>query len=134
MNAIDPRDTYLLLEGHVSRKVTAGAAFWNDLTSGNPRTEDARAVAESEGAMLSAYDMDADWTNWENHPAGDEIVVMLKGEAEFVLELPEGVRGVQVREGECCIVPKGVWHTANIAEPCRMLAITPGRGTQHRPR
>jgi len=134
MQPIDLRETYLLLEDHAARQVTAGAAFWEDLMSGDPKSDDARAVAATEGAMLSAYDMEADWTNWENHPAGDEVIVMLKGQAEFILELPQGLHSVHIGEGECCIVPKGVWHTANISAPCRMLALTPGKGTHHRPR
>jgi mannose-6-phosphate isomerase-like protein (cupin superfamily) len=134
MDAIDPRNVYLLIEEHLTRGVNISAEFWDDLMSGNPKTDEARAVAGTSGAMLSAFDMDSDWTSWEIHPAGDEILVLLKGEAEFLLELPEGVRRVHVKEGECCVVPKGVWHTADIRKPCRLLALTPGKGTDHRPR
>lgn len=31
------------------------------------------------------------------------------------------------------VIPKGIWHTAKIKKPCRMLHITMGQGTQLRP-
>ena len=30
--------------------------------------------------------------------------------------------------------PAGVWHTADVHEPGDILSITPGRGTEHKPR
>ena len=74
----------------------------------------------------------ADWTNWEMHPAGDEILFMLEGKATFVLELSDGLREVVLSAGRLLVIPKGVWHTARVSEPSRLLAITAGSGTQHR--
>jgi hypothetical protein len=31
------------------------------------------------------------------------------------------------------IAPKGIWHIAKVATPSRMLFVTLGAGTQHRP-
>ena len=77
--------------------------------------------------------MQADWTHWEMHPAGDEILLMVEGRATFVLDLPEGSRDVDLPAGRLLVVPKGVWHTARVSVPARLLAITAGSGTQHRP-
>jgi hypothetical protein len=36
--------------------------------------------------------------------------------------------------GQAITNPAGVWHTCDVHEPGRALYITPGRGTEHRPR
>lgn len=40
----------------------------------------------------------------------------------------------QLHAGQAAINPRGVWHTADVHEPGSALFITPGRGTEHRPR
>jgi hypothetical protein len=35
---------------------------------------------------------------------------------------------------QAMINPAGVWHTADVHEPVRFMTITPGQGTEHRPR
>lgn len=84
--------------------------------------------------LLSLYEFDADWSSWEAHPAGDEIVCLLSGDVTFVLELDGGQQSVRLSQaGEYVVVPKGIWHTARTRGPCRLLFATPGAGTQHRP-
>lgn len=85
--------------------------------------------------LVSTYAFDGDWPSWECHPAGDEVVVLLSGAAEFVLD--RGGRHESLfleRAGEFVLVPKGTWHTALISTPTTMLFITPGEGTQHEER
>ena len=41
---------------------------------------------------------------------------------------------IELRAGEAAINPRNVWHTADIDEPCQTLFVTPGFGTEHRPR
>ena len=36
--------------------------------------------------------------------------------------------------GEFAVVPKGIWHTADVIEPGEALFVTAGEGTSHRPR
>ena len=36
--------------------------------------------------LVSTYSFDADWPTWEIHPAGDEIVCLLSGEARLILD------------------------------------------------
>lgn len=81
--------------------------------------------------LVSVFAFDADWPTWERHPAGDELVCLLSGEATFLLE--DG-RSIHLREpGTYVVVPRGVWHTAHTRVPTRMLFITPGESTQNRP-
>jgi mannose-6-phosphate isomerase-like protein (cupin superfamily) len=78
------------------------------------------------------YDF-ADWPTWEMHPAGDEVVVLMSGAAEMVLDRGGGHETVSLTQpGSFVIVPKGTWHTARISTPTSMLFVTPGEGTQNK--
>lgn len=86
------------------------------------------------GRLVSLLEHDADWRGWERHPAGDEVIVQLAGRMRMRLELPEGEALAELPAGRCLVVPRGVWHTADVSEPSRALYITEGQGTEHRPR
>ena len=134
-DTIDLFKNYLLLEPDGDAVVLPGGGeFWGQLMSGNATDRGIRQLMGSDkGRLLSALTMAADWTNAEMHPAGDEILFMLEGKATFVLELSDGLRDIALGAGRLLVIPKGVWHTAKVSEPARLLAITAGLGTQHRP-
>jgi mannose-6-phosphate isomerase-like protein (cupin superfamily) len=134
-DTIDLSKNYLLLEADGTAVLLPGGRdFWSQLMSGNATDSGIRRLMGSEkGRLLSVSSMDADWTNWEMHPAGDEILFMLKGKATFVMDLSEGLREVALSAGRLLVIPKGVWHTARVNEPAGLLSITAGSGTQHRP-
>ena len=134
-DTIDLLKNYLLLEPDGTAVLLPGGGdFWSQLMSGTPTDAGIRQLMGSKhGRLLSALTMGADWTNWEMHPAGDEILFMLEGKATFLLELADGVKEVAFSAGRLLVIPKGVWHTAKVSEPVRLLAITAGLGTQHRP-
>jgi mannose-6-phosphate isomerase-like protein (cupin superfamily) len=87
-----------------------------------------------EGRLVVLNRQDATWTTWERHPAGEEVVVLLSGRVELIQEIDGTERRVELRAGQALINPPGVWHTADVHEPGDALFITPGRGTEHRPR
>lgn len=89
---------------------------------------------EDPGRLVCLYETKADWSNWEAHPAGDELVVVLSGRAEFLQEVDGEVRKVTLGPHQALINPPGIWHTANVIEPFLALFVTPGPGTLHRPR
>jgi mannose-6-phosphate isomerase-like protein (cupin superfamily) len=123
---LDPDGTAVLLPG--------GGEFWSQLMSGNATDRGIKRLLGSEkGRLLATLSMSADWTNWEMHPAGDEILFMREGKATFVLDLSDGLSEIALGAGRLLVVPKGVWHTAKVSQPARLLAITAGLGTQHRP-
>lgn len=86
------------------------------------------------GWLLTTYDMGADWTSWERHPAGEEILIPLSGQFDMILDEATGQRTVTLCPGQVFIVPKNTWHTANVPSPGRMIFLTYGQGTDHRPR
>jgi mannose-6-phosphate isomerase-like protein (cupin superfamily) len=85
--------------------------------------------------LVTMASFDAHWSSWEVHPHGDEIVILMSGAMDFILDTPDGEQRCSVRNpGEFIFVTKGVWHTANVVEPSIMLFITAGEGTEGRPR
>ncbi|MCB1644630.1 MAG: hypothetical protein KDI36_04215 [Pseudomonadales bacterium] len=80
--------------------------------------------------LISAHQFTEDWPTWEQHPAGDEMVILLSGQATMKLRTADGTTSTQLTTtGEFIIVPEGVWHTACISVPTTMLFITAGEGT-----
>jgi uncharacterized cupin superfamily protein len=87
-----------------------------------------------EGRLVCIMDQAATWNTWERHPAGEELVVLLSGRVDLIQELDEGEHLVALRPGQAVVNPPGVWHTAVVHEPGSALFITPGEGTEVRPR
>ncbi|WP_334187838.1 cupin domain-containing protein [Noviherbaspirillum sp.] len=123
--SINPETTYIHLgaDGNATQ-IEGGEQFW----SLPPAVIDRFA----HGWLVSEYVFDKDWSNWEMHPHGDEFVYLLSGEAEMLLEENGGIRKVTLCGRGAVLVPKGIWHTARVLTPCRMLHITLGEGTRHR--
>jgi hypothetical protein len=117
--------TYVhLADGPEARPLEVGADFWARLG--------ARADLQ-EGRLVSAFTMTRTWDHWEMHPAGDELVVLLAGSIDLVLEAPGGPRRVPLRDRGACLVPRGVWHRAVVHRESEVLHVTRGAGTRHRP-
>jgi mannose-6-phosphate isomerase-like protein (cupin superfamily) len=87
-----------------------------------------------EGRIVCLVRQSETWDSWERHPAGEEVVVLLSGRVDLIQDLDDGPRRIEMRPGEAMVNPTGVWHTADVIEPGDGLFITPGRGTEHRPR
>ena len=84
--------------------------------------------------LMMRFDFSGDWPTWEIHPEGDEVVVQLTGEMTLILDLPDGPSRQLLKAGEAAVIPKGIWHTADVPSPCSALFITHGRGTENKPR
>jgi quercetin dioxygenase-like cupin family protein len=84
--------------------------------------------------MVSLLSHDSDWRGWERHPAGYEIIIQLKGWMRLRLEAPDGEIVVDLPAGRYIIVPRNIWHTADVSEPSSAIYITEGQGTENRPR
>ena len=123
---IESEKTYVALAASGRAKVLAGgAAFWS-----MPEQE---IAAFGKDWLISEFVCEADWPSWEMHPHADEFVYLLSGAADFLLEMDGHVERITMRAGEAVLVPQGRWHTAKISTPGRMLFVTRGEGTEHRP-
>jgi mannose-6-phosphate isomerase-like protein (cupin superfamily) len=75
----------------------------------------------------------------EMHPDGDELLYLISGRLDIVLE--EGgtqeVVGAEtvipVGPGQAFLVPRGHWHRVEVRESSELLHVTPGPGDGHRP-
>jgi mannose-6-phosphate isomerase-like protein (cupin superfamily) len=131
MSEIAPFDlssTFLRLRSDASvEPLPVDGTFWQRLAGGQLGTFHHEFLV-----TCSAFD--ADWVVWEMHPKGDEVVCLLSGAATFILERPGGNETIDLGDaGAYVVVPQGTWHTAKARGPARMLFITAGEGTQHRP-
>jgi quercetin dioxygenase-like cupin family protein len=123
---IDPSHTYLnLVRDGSTRQLPGGEAFWS-----LPETE---LAAHGENWMLLEFECASDWKTWEMHPHGDEFIYLLSGDVTLQLDDGNAVTSVPVHERGAIVVPRGVWHTAKVHAPSRMLFATLGKETRHRP-
>jgi quercetin dioxygenase-like cupin family protein len=119
--------TYLRLRSDASvEPLPVDTTFWQRLATGQLGTF-------HHEYLVTSHAFDTDWSMWEMHPKGDEIVCLLSGSVTFILEREGGHQAIDLDEsGAYVIVPKGTWHTARARAASRMLFITAGEGTQHR--
>lgn len=126
MSVFDLSDVYLWLDGKGgAEQEKGGREFWAKIGE-NPHLRE---------TLVTIFDNAGDWTVWERHPQGDEVLVALSGAVTVVIE---GLDGVEQRHpmqsGDALVIPAGCWHTADVQAPGRMLFLTYGEGTTHRPR
>jgi mannose-6-phosphate isomerase-like protein (cupin superfamily) len=130
--AVDLTDTPLHLGAGGSAAVVAGFGWEPEVLKAY---SEATAADGPDGRLVMLYDDGpGSWSTWECHPAGDEVVICLSGRMTMIQEAGGTDRHIELTAGQAMINPAGVWHTADIHEPVRFLAITPGAGTDHRPR
>ena len=123
---LNPETRYVHLSNDGAiQDLLGGAAFWS-LPAEEMRRFDA-------GWLITEFVCEDDWANWEMHPEADEFVYLLSGDVALVLELPTGTATIRLSDRGAVVVPRGVWHTALVFAPSRMLFVTRGAGTEHRP-
>ena len=125
MTDFDLEKTYLFIDaqgGLVAEEV--GPAFWADIGSN----------LLAGGTMISASEGGGDWPHWEMHPEGAEVLVILEGAPHFWLDHPDGrLERMASQPGTTIVVPPGAWHRAEADAAYKILFITYGPGTAHRP-
>ena len=84
------------------------------------------------GRLMGILNLDAGPSHWEVHPDGDELLYLLSGSMDVVLETDGENKVINLSGHSSCIVPRETWHQTIAREPCSLLFITPSKGTQHR--
>lgn len=95
-----------------------------------PQTED--GDMKDAFAILSSY-RDGEifvgdyqgYSEWERHPAGDEIVLLLDGETNLVLLTAKGEKSNHLTKGGMMVVPKNVWHRFESPKGVKVFTVTP---------
>lgn len=121
---LDLETTYLGLsgDGEVTR-MKVGPDFWPTLDQ-NPFMRP---------TLVSLGRGEGDWPHWEMHPKGDEVLILLEGTLTLIFEQDGKESRLDMAPGQTFVMPKGAWHRAEAQRGVRMLFMTYGEGTQHRP-
>jgi mannose-6-phosphate isomerase-like protein (cupin superfamily) len=120
----DLETTFLGLDGAGEvTQMPVGPDFWQTIEH-NPAMR---------ANLVAAFAGEGDWPNWEMHPEGDEVLVLLEGALRMIFEKADGEETHRMTAGSTLIVPAGVWHRAVDQQAAKLLAITYGAGTTHKP-
>lgn len=68
----------------------------------------------------------------EVHPEADELVVVLSGAIDLVIQEGDEETRVSLDAGQAAIVPRGAWHRLVMREPGRLLFVNSRAGMQTR--
>ena len=61
-------------------------------------------------------------------------MILLSGQVTFVLQQDAGEELVLLDQpGDFVVVPKNTWHSARTEVKTKLLFVTPGEGTHHKP-
>lgn len=64
-------------------------------------------------------------TEWERHPAGDEIVLVIEGRTTLILLEDDCETPNLLSEGEFFVVPQNVWHRFETPSKMKVWSVTP---------
>lgn len=108
-------------------------AFLADRTPRTTPEEAADAFAElapyRNGAIyVGHYAGDSEW---ERHPHGDEIVMVIDGETTLILLDADQEHRNRLGPGELLVVPQNVWHRFETPMGVKIWTVTP-QPTDHR--
>lgn len=122
----DLTQVYLALgnQGNI-KKLDGGDKFWS--LSGDELDK------IGENWLITEFEFNEDWKSWEMHPNGEEIVFLLSGAMDLILEKDEVREKIELRQKGLIIIPRATWHTAKVLETSKMLVITLGKDTQVKP-
>jgi mannose-6-phosphate isomerase-like protein (cupin superfamily) len=69
----------------------------------------------------------------EMHPEADEVLFLVSGAIDVMLEDGGVERVIALEAGQAAIVPRGAWHRLVMRRPGKLLFINSRRGMQGRP-
>jgi mannose-6-phosphate isomerase-like protein (cupin superfamily) len=123
---LDLSSTFVHLKnGGDAEPVEVTPAFWRESSEG--RLHD-RLV----GAFEFASSKDLHSSMQEMHPEADEVIFVVSGAIDVVLQEADAERIVSLEAGEAAIVPRGVWHRLVMREPGKLLFINSRTGMRSR--
>ena len=101
----------------------------NDASSWNPTDH----PELNSGQVLSVFTYSKTWDYQERHLDGEEMVLVLSGDVDLLLDHGKGEVAIRVESGSGSIVPTGTWHRIAPRKSSTVLFITPVPArTEHR--
>ncbi len=88
----------------------------------------AEVVPYRDGAVYASYYSGS--SEWERHPNGDEVVMVLEGTTTVVLLTNAKEERYFLAGNELIVIPVGVWHRFEGSERLKVMTITP-QPTEH---
>jgi len=70
-------------------------------------------------------------SEWERHPNGDEVVMVLDGTTTVVLLVNAKEERFFLVAHELIVIPVGIWHRFEASDRLKVMTITP-QPTEHR--
>ncbi|MEP6624526.1 MAG: cupin domain-containing protein [Acidimicrobiia bacterium] len=64
-------------------------------------------------------------SEWERHPVGDEIVMVVAGETTIFFLAEDGEHSKALRLGDLIVVPQNTWHRFETPVEVKLLSVTP---------
>jgi mannose-6-phosphate isomerase-like protein (cupin superfamily) len=123
--AIDLSTTFIhLSDGGDAMPVKVTPAFWRGST--RKRYDRLAGVFD----FSSAKDLHSSMQ--EMHPEADEVLFLVAGAIDVVLEEADTERTIALETGQAVIVPRGVWHRLVVRRPGRLLFVNSRTGMQGR--
>ena len=84
-----------------------------------------RIVGELNGQHVKVVKLQGEFV-WHNHANEDELFLVLKGSfCMHYVDLTGNAKAVDVNEGECLIVPRGVYHRPVAEREAHVLLFEP---------
>lgn len=124
MTKFDLETTFLGLSGDGEvTQMPVGPDFWPTMD----RNPNMRPTLVSFGTGKG------DWPHWEMHPKGDEVLILIEGSLTLIIDQDGAERRLEMTAGQTFVMPKGAWHRAIDQRGVKMIFMTYGEGTQHRP-
>ncbi|MGI4992356.1 cupin domain-containing protein [Halobacteriovorax sp. GFR7] len=64
-------------------------------------------------------------SEWERHPHGDEIVMVVDGMANLILLIDGHEKRIKLNKLEFAVVPENTWHRFEVPEGVKIMVVTP---------
>lgn len=84
------------------------------------------------GSFEFASSEDLHSSTQEMHPEADELLVLLSGAIDVVVERDGAEQTVALEAGQAAIVPRGEWHRLVMREPGKLLFVNSRTGMSSR--
>jgi len=115
-----------LRDGGDAEAVRITRSFWTS-----------RAVARGKydrivGAFEFTSDEDLHASMQEIHPSSDEVLFLVSGAIDILIDDPGGERRISLEAGQFAIVPRGVWHRLVMRAPGKLVFINSRTGMMSR--